>query len=63
VLNWAGALTILASAYAPGQGLGTARLSCRIKTRPSASFGSGITQREPKTSLGTALLPFWIVAP
>ena len=39
-----------------GQGLGTARPACRIKTRSSASSGSGVTQREPKTSLGMALL-------
>ena len=33
---------------------------CRIETRSSASFGSGMTQREPKTSLGTALFrPGW----
>ena len=49
-------LALKRTSYA--QGLGTARLSCRIKTRSSASFGSGVTQREPKTSLGTAL-PLW----
>jgi len=41
-----------------GQGNGTPKLSCRIKTRSFASCGWGVTQREPKTSLGTAL-PLW----
>jgi hypothetical protein len=45
----------------PGRspGLGTATLSCSIRTKSSTSRGSGMTQRDPKTSLGTAL-PLWL---
>lgn len=52
-LGW----TIVAPANTTGQGSGTPRLWCKMKTRSSALFGSGMTQREPKTSLGMALPP------